>query len=70
MRLVNPAKNGLRRLSKFIIEVMNKKFRHRLNINQSKNTEDFIKWFKSINEKQLCKFIIFDIRDFYPSKKE
>ena len=23
-------------------------------------------WFKSINEKQLCKFFMFDIKDFYP----
>ena len=27
-------------------------------------------WFKSINEKQFCKFAIFDIKNFYPSIKE
>ena len=49
---------------------MNKERRHTLNINQWKNTEDVIDWFKSINEKQLCKFVIFDMKDFYPFIKE
>ena len=48
---------------------MNKTLRHKLNINQWKNTEDVIDWFRSINEKQLCKFVIFEIKDFYPSMK-
>lgn len=29
-----------------------------------------INYFKNINEKNLCKFIIFDIKDFYTSIKE
>ena len=49
---------------------MNKERRHKSNWNQWKNTEHVIDWFKSINEKQLCKFVIFDIKDFYPSIKE
>ena len=49
---------------------MNKELRHKFNLNQWKNTEDIIDWFKRINEKQLCKFVIFDIKDFYPSIKE
>ena len=44
---------------------MNKGLRHKFNLNQWKITEDAIDWFKSINEKQLCKFVIFDIKDFY-----
>ena len=52
----NPAKNELRRLSKFIIQAVNKKLRHKLNLNQWKNTEDVIDKFKSINDKQHCKF--------------
>ena len=49
---------------------MNKELTHKFNLNQWKNTEDVIDWFKSINEEQLCKFVIFDIKDFYPSVKE
>ena len=39
-------------------------------MNQWKNTEDVIEWFRSIKDKQHCKFVIFDIKDFYPSIKE
>ena len=49
---------------------MNKKIKHKVNMNQWRNTKDVIDWFKSLNEKQLCKFVIFEIKDFYPSMKE
>ena len=64
VRLINPAKNELRRLSKFIIQAVNKELRHKLNLNHWKNIEDVIDWFKSINDKQHSKFVIFDIKDF------
>ena len=70
MWLTSPAKNELGRLSKFILQATNKEIRHKFNLDQWKNTEDVIDWFKSINEKQHCKFVIFDIKDFYPSIKE
>ena len=70
VRLINPAKNELGRFSKFIIQAVNKELRHKINLNQWKNTEDVIDWFKSIKDKQRCRFVIFDIKDFYPSVKE
>ena len=70
VQLMNSAKNELGRLGKFIIQVVNKELRHKLNLNKWKNTEDVINWFKSIKDKQHCKFVIFDIKDFYPSIKE
>ena len=70
VRLINPAKNELGRLSKLIIQAVNKELRHKLNLNQWKNTEDAIEWFRSIKDKHHCKFVIFDIKDFYPSIKE
>ena len=48
--IMNLAKNELGRLSKFMIEAMNKELRHKLNM---KNTEDIIDGLKCINEKQL-----------------
>ena len=68
--LINPAINELGRSSKFIIQAVNKQLRHKLNLNQWRNTKHVIDWFKSINDKQLCKFVIFDIKDHYPSIKE
>ena len=38
--------------------------------NQWKNTQNVIEWFMNIEEKSKCKFILFDIKDFYPSIKE
>ena len=69
-RLIKPDRNELGRLSKFITQAVDKELRHKLNLNQWKNTEDGINWFKSINNKQHCKFVIFDIKDVYLSMKE
>ena len=49
VRLINPVKNELGRLSKFTIQAVNKELRHKFNLNQWKNTENIIDWFKSIN---------------------
>ena len=49
--LRNPPKNKLGRLSKFIIQAVNKKVRHKFNLIQWQNIEDVIDWIKSINEK-------------------
>ena len=70
MQVINTATNELGKLSKFIIQAMNKELRHKFDLNQWENTEDVVDWFKSINEKQICKCVIFDIKDFYPSIKE
>ena len=36
------------------------------NLNQWKNTDIVIKWFKTIENKRETSFIIFDIESFYP----
>ena len=41
-----------------------------VNINQWKNTISVIEWFKRIEQKHLYKFIMFNIKDFYPSIQE
>ena len=38
--------------------------------NQWKNTNEVIHWFSNINEKQNCKLIQLDIKEFYPSISE
>ena len=40
------------------------------NVNQWKDTSEVIKWFNKIESKSEYKFIIFDIKDFYPSIKK
>ena len=38
-----------------------------MGLNQWRNTDTVIDWFKGICNKHFCKFIIFDIKEFYPS---
>ena len=70
VRLINPAKNEIGRISKGILDEINTKLRTILKVNQWKNTTEVIKWFNDIQEKKSYKFAMFDIKDFYPSIKE
>ena len=67
VRLINPAKNELGRISKTILDNINMKLFQATKINQWKNTVSAIKWFNSLKDKHLMKFVMFDIKDFYPS---
>ena len=64
---MNPAKNDVGRISKNILDKINVNLRNSLHLNQWKNTLEVIDWFKGIDNKQCYKFIVFDIKDFYPS---
>ena len=67
VRLINPAKNELERISKTILDNINMKLFQATKINQWKNTVSAIKWLNSLTDKHLMKFAMFDIKDFYPS---
>ena len=67
VRLINPAKNELRRISKTILDNINIKLFKRAKINQWKNMVTAIKWFNSLKDKHLMKLVMFNIKDFYPS---
>ena len=67
VRLLNPAKNELGRISKTILDKINVNLRNSLHLHQWKNTQEVIDWFKGIGNKLCYKFTIFDIEDFYPS---
>ena len=67
VRLINPAKNEIGRISKNILDKINKELITLMNINQWKDTSEVIEWFKNIPEKNKHNFIVFDIKDFYPS---
>ena len=67
VRLINPAKNELGHISKAILDTANKNIREAMGLNQWRNTDTVIDWFKSIRNKHLCKFVVFDITEFYPS---
>ena len=52
------------------MENINKTLIEKLNVNQWKNTEKVIHWFKSIEQKSRCFFIQFYVIEFYPSITE
>ena len=45
----------------------NVNLRNSLHLNQWKNTQEVINWFKGIDNKQYYTFIMFDIKDFHLS---
>ena len=67
VRLINPAKNELGRISKTILDNINMKLLQATKINQWQNTVSTMKWFTSLKNKHLMKFVMFDIKYFYPS---
>ena len=70
VRLINPGKNELGRISKVILDKINLAIREHFSFNQWKNTQNVRDWFKEIPNKKVHKFVVFDIKEFYPSIKE
>ena len=68
--LFNPAKSEIGRISKVISDKINSSLIKQLKVNQWKNTQNVIEWFTKIEEESNHKFIMFDIKDFYPSIRE
>ena len=67
VRLLNPAKNEIGRISKSILDRINTSLRNLIKVNRWKDTREVIEWFKNITNKQKHKFIVFEIKDFYPT---
>ena len=66
-RLVNPTKGEMGVVSKRFLEEINNKLNKHLCYNQWRSTSTVIEWFRAIENKKTCKFIKFDIAEFYPS---
>ena len=69
-RLINPAKSQIGIVGKQILEKIDNTIRSQSNFNQWRNTSSVISWFNSIPNKSECKFLKFDIVDFYPNISE
>ena len=66
-RLINPAKTDLGRVSKVIIEKACRTLRSQTKLNQWRNTQAVLTWFKGLDKKKKLSFFKFDIQAFYPS---
>jgi hypothetical protein len=69
-RLINPSKSEIGIISKKILQRINSQILKYTNLNQWKNTDSVITWFKNMPNKSTRSFITFDVVDFYPSVSE
>ena len=53
VRLINPVKNELGRISKLLLDKINLAIREHFSFNQWKNTQNFIDWFNEIPNKKF-----------------
>ena len=69
-RLLNPTKSQLYKISKQILQKINKTLKFKLNLKQWQNSSEVIDWFKDIQQKSSHTFTVFDIQEFHPSITE
>ena len=64
--LINHSKSDIGKISKSILDKIDKAIVSTTSVNQWKNTSDVIKCFKSIPDKRVSSFVNFDVENFYP----
>ena len=69
-RLINPTKTEIGKVSKQILDRINKRVAKANNTNLWRSTREVLLWFNAIDNKEKCKFISFDVVDYYPSVTE
>ena len=70
VRLINPSKSKIRKISKSILDKINNALVEKTKVNQWKNSANTIKWFKNIPNKKASSFVNFDVEHFYPPTSE
>ena len=65
-QLINPSKSDIGKLSKIILDKINSDVLSSVQVNQWKNSQAVVEWFKNIRNKNNASFIVFDIKSFYP----
>ena len=66
-RLINPTKSNIGVISKSILDRVNSDLRDKLIINHWRNTNDALRWFAGLEDKNSLRFVKFDVEKFYPS---
>ena len=69
-RLINPTKPELGKISKMKLAKIVVDVKKKTKVNQWRNTDSVLTWFKGLNNKSKLNFISFDIVSFYPSISE
>ena len=68
-RLINPTKSNVGRISKVVLDRVNKEIRTETGLNQWTDTDQMLKWFVGLNRGKF-KLMKFDVVEFYPSITE
>ena len=63
-RLINPAKSQIGKISKQILEQLNKKIREKAGLQQWRSTAEALDWFNAITHKSRKRFLQLDIVEF------
>ena len=66
-RLINPSKSNIGKISKAILDTINKNVVRSTEINQWKNTSNVLDWYANYKDKIKASFVQFGIENFYPS---
>ena len=66
-RLINPAKSDLGKVSRQILQRVNKDIRSKTGYNQWISTGEVLKWFRNSENKSTRRWLKFDIKSFYPN---
>ena len=69
-RLINPTKSEVGKVSKLMLQNINRQVRDKTNLQQWQSTGQAIEWFKNIKNKGQKEFIQCDIESFYPTISE
>ena len=64
-RLINPSKSDISKISKTVLDKINKILILNTNVNQRKNTTTVTDWFKIVTNKRKCSFIQFDVENLF-----
>ena len=67
IRLLNPTKPEIGKISKKITERIVKEVKDVTKVTQWKNTDSVLKWFAYLHQKHTLTFLQFDVVNFYPS---
>ena len=67
VRLLNPTKCEVGKISQKILTRIVKQLRKKMKLMQWQNTDAVIEWFKGLSNKKRKSFIQLDIESFYPS---
>ena len=67
VRLINPSKTDMGKVSRRKLQVINNVVRERSGLNQWQSTQQALKWFVDLPNKQKLRFFTFDVNAFYPS---